>query len=66
MEKDIKEFFEQDNIDTAKYLANSKIMKNKTKEIYQATARLHSQNDISVNYLPAGKVGVRRLRNLSV
>lgn len=49
MEKDIKDFLEQDNIDISKYLANSEIIKNKTKEIYQATARLHNQNDISDN-----------------
>ena len=47
MEKDIKEFLEQDNIDMSKFLANSEIIKNETKEIHQATARLHNQNDIS-------------------
>ncbi len=49
MEIDIKNFLEQDNIDMSKFLANFEIMKNETKEIYQATARLHNQNDISDN-----------------
>lgn len=49
MEKEIKQFLEQDNIDMAKFLANSEIIKNETKEIYQATARLHNLNDISDN-----------------
>lgn len=47
MEKDIKEFIEQDNIDISKFLANSEIIENETKEICQTTARLHNQNDIS-------------------
>ena len=49
MEKDIIQFLEQDNILMAKFLANSEIIKNETKEIYQATARSHNQNDISGN-----------------
>jgi len=49
MEKDIIQFLEQDTINMAKFLANSEIIKNETKEIYQATARLHNQNDISDN-----------------
>lgn len=49
MEKDIKQFLEQDNIDMSKFLANSEIIKNETKEIYQATTKLHNQNDISDN-----------------
>lgn len=49
MEKDIKQFLEQDNIDMIKFLANSEIIKNETKEIYQATARLHNQKDESNN-----------------
>lgn len=49
MEIDIKNFLEQDNIDMSKFLANFEIMKNETKEIYQATARLHNQNNISDN-----------------
>lgn len=49
MEEGIKKFLEQDNIDMSKFLANSEIMKNETKEIYQATARLQNQNDISDN-----------------
>ena len=49
MEKDVKKFLEQDNIDMAKFLANSEIIKNETKEIYQATTKLHNQNDISDN-----------------
>ena len=47
MEKEIKIFLEQDNIDMDKFLANSEIIKNETKEIYQAIARLHNQNDIN-------------------
>ena len=47
MEESIKRFLEQDNIDLAKFLANSEIIKNETKEIYQATARLHNQKDVS-------------------
>lgn len=46
---DIVKFLEQDNIDMSKYLANSEIIKNGTKEIYQATAKLYNQNDISDN-----------------
>ena len=34
MEKEIKQFLEQDNVDTGKFLANSEIIKNETKEIY--------------------------------
>lgn len=49
MEKDIQKFLEQDKIEMSKFLANSEIIKNETKEIYQATARLHNQNDISEN-----------------
>lgn len=49
MEKDIKQFLEQDNIDMTRFLANSEIIKNETKEIYQAKAKLHDQNDKSVN-----------------
>jgi len=49
MEEDIKKFLEQDAINMTKFLANSEIIKNETKEIYQATARLHNQNDISDN-----------------
>ena len=49
MEEDIKKFLEQDAINMTKFLANYEIIKNETKEIYQATARLHNQNDISDN-----------------
>lgn len=49
MEKNIKKFLEQDNIDMSKFLANSEIIKNGTKEIYQATAKLYNQKDISNN-----------------
>ncbi len=49
MEKDIKKFLTQDNINMTKFLTNSEIIKNETKEIYQATAKLHNQNDISDN-----------------
>ena len=49
MEKDIQKFLEQDNIEMSKFLANYEIIKNETKEIYQATARLHNQDDISDN-----------------
>ncbi len=49
MENDIKEFLERDSVDMSSFLANSEIIKNETKEIYQATARLHGQNDISDN-----------------
>lgn len=49
MDEDIKKFLEEDNIDKSKLLANSEIMGHETKEIYQATARLHSQKDISDN-----------------
>lgn len=49
MDENIKNFLKEDNIDISKFLANSEIMKNETKEIYQATARLHSQIDISDN-----------------
>lgn len=49
MQEDVKNFLEKDNIDMSKFLANSEIIKYETKEMYQATARLHSQNDISDN-----------------
>jgi|SRR3989344_5928620 len=49
MKKDVKQFLEQDNIDMTKFLANSEIIKNETKEIYQATAKLHNQKDKSDN-----------------
>lgn len=42
-------FLEQDNINMSKYSANSEIMENETKEIYQATVKLHKQEDISHN-----------------
>ena len=42
-------FLEQDNINMSKYSAYSEIIKNETREIYQATARLHNQEDISGN-----------------
>ncbi|MFA5932403.1 MAG: hypothetical protein WC793_03455 [Candidatus Paceibacterota bacterium] len=49
MKEDIKKFIEQDEIDMSKFSANSEIMRNGTKEIYQATAILHSGDDISDN-----------------
>lgn len=49
MEKDVIKFLEQDKIDMSKYLANSEIMKNETKEIYQTTSRLYNEIDISNN-----------------
>ena len=49
MEESIKRFLEQDNIDLSKFSANSEIIKNETKEIYKATAKLYNQNDISSN-----------------
>ncbi len=49
MEEDIKKFLEQDNIDMTKFLANSEIIQNETKEIYHVTARLHNQKEISDN-----------------
>lgn len=39
MEKDVKKFLDDDKINMAKFFANSEIMKNETKEIYQATAK---------------------------
>jgi hypothetical protein len=45
----VMKFLEQDNINMSKYFANSEIMKNETREIYQATARLYNQKDISSN-----------------
>jgi len=49
MEKVMEQFLEQDNVDMTKFLANSEIIKNETREIYQATTRLHNQKDISDN-----------------
>ena len=49
MKNDVKKFLEQDNINMSKFLANSEIIKNETKKIYQDTARLHNQIDISDN-----------------
>lgn len=45
----MEQFLEQDNVDMTKFLANSEIIKNETREIYQATTRLHNQKDISDN-----------------
>ena len=47
--EEIVKFLEYDGIDMSKYSANSEIMKNETKEIYQATTELYNQNDISDN-----------------
>lgn len=44
-----KEFIEQDEIDMSKFLANYEIMKNGTKEMYQATIKSHNQNNLSDN-----------------
>lgn len=49
MEKDIKEFLEEDDLDFSKLLANSAIFKNGSKETYQASAKLLNENDISYN-----------------
>jgi len=49
MKEDIKKFLEQDEINMSRFIANSEIMKHETKEIYQATARLYSKDDISDN-----------------
>ena len=47
MDEYIKKFLEEDEIDMVKLFANSEIMENETKEIYQARARLYNQEDIS-------------------
>ena len=47
MDKDIKQFLEQDKIDIVKFLANSEIIKSETKEIYQALMKLHNRDDVS-------------------
>ena len=47
MDEDIKKFLEHDGINEFKFLANSEIIKNETKEIYKATIRINNQNDIS-------------------
>jgi len=47
MENDVKRFLEKDNINMSKFLANSEIIKNETREIYQAIAKRQDQTDIS-------------------
>lgn len=47
IDSEIENFLVLDNIDLLKFKANYEILKNETKEIYQATAKLHSEPDIS-------------------
>ena len=47
MNIEITRFLELDNINTSKYLANSEIIKYETKEIYQASCKLHREDDLS-------------------
>ena len=44
----VKEFFTQDNIDPKKFFANYKIISNGSRKIYQSSAHLTDEPDLSV------------------
>jgi hypothetical protein len=51
--EEIKAFLSQDNVDLVKFMANYEIMKNGSVEVYRASIRLHSEEDLSGHMTPS-------------